>query len=347
MFAKHNFPDLGYQHDVEVWSLLPGTVASLKVIAEISLKLQSQTFSVSTFKSGFKLLDFMNERSIQNFGDYNKTLMLWCMWDYLTASRKNYEARSHNLPLPLTNTVQKNMLKCFEPVCEGEFRIDEYIDFCRQNNWDTTCTIGEDGTRCVALPAVDIKKKQLVGLVPKLDKHGLPLPFQFPVNSNEDIKNYLAKTEEYSTNLYVIMAQSVSRNASPFCLAAFGTKNKFNFEDVCNRFNFMTRALKLKGVEVLGYSSDQDSKLFKGMKLMSELGQQPKTLHDTWNEFYFAKLKTNQIFVSDTLHYATKTKTRETKKSAPLKMGDHVISCVPYLTVLDNSKKGENLPFCK
>lgn len=346
-FTQSNFPELGYTQQNGVWHPLPGTISSLKVAARVAARLEQKKYGKISLNTEYQLLDQMNERSTNNTGIYEDTFMKWCMWDYLTASKKNYEVRSSNLPLPLPNTVQKNMLKCFEPIQEGELRIDEYIEFCSEHSLDTTCTVGEDGTRCVALPEIDLKKKQLVGLVPKLGKNGLPLPNQFPVQNNKEIESYLKSEIVKSSNLYLIMAQSVTKNAAPFCLAAFGTDNKFNHQDVIRRFCYLKKICEKKGVVIIGFSSDQDTKLFKAMKALSGLGRQPDLLPSKWKEFYYALFESEFIMVSDILHYATKTKTRETRKSYPLKMGNHIISTVAYLTILDNSTPGQPLPFCK
>lgn len=58
------------------------------------------------------------------------------------------------------------------------------------------------------------------------------------------------------------MAKPLSINSSSFCLAVFGTNNKFKTKDVFRRVNkIVVEVLKEEGINVLGISSDGDSRL--------------------------------------------------------------------------------------
>jgi len=68
---------------------------------------------------------------------------------------------------------------------------------------------------------------------------------------------------------YVFMAQSLHDIAPPFCLAIYGTDNRFTNEDVINRWNIMQTAAVNQGIEIIGFSSDGDTRLLKVMQLKS------------------------------------------------------------------------------
>jgi hypothetical protein len=67
------------------------------------------------------------------------------------------------------------------------------------------------------------------------------------------------------------MAQPMEPNAPSFCLSVFGTNNKFSADTVLARWKTITDVLKQQNIEILGVSSDGDSRLLKAMKIASGL----------------------------------------------------------------------------
>ena len=87
-------------------------------------------------------------------------------------------------------------------------------------------TIGEDATRVISRVEYDSQTDRCVGFVLPLSENGLPLIDSFLAVSFDVIKNMFAKhaTAKYA---YVFMAQPLAQNTPAFCLACFGTDNKF------------------------------------------------------------------------------------------------------------------------
>lgn len=94
--------------------------------------------------------------------------------------------------------------------------------------------------------------------------------------------------------------------ASPFCLSVFGTDNRFNFSDVIDRWHTMDKLARDVGIQILGYSSDGDTRLLKAMQIKTFLKHNP----------------TMPYFVQDTVHIDTKLKTRLLKQGIVLPIGN-------------------------
>lgn len=88
----------------------------------------------------------------------------------------------------------------------------------------------------------------------------------FLANSAYDIGKYFQKNLK-ADYAYIIMAKPLDDAASPFCLSVFGTDNRFNFSDVIDRCHTMDKLARDVGIQILGYSSDGDTRLLKAMQI--------------------------------------------------------------------------------
>lgn len=89
----------------------------------------------------------------------------------------------------------------------------------------------------------DSQTDQMIGLVLPINKtNGMPQVMTFKAESAEKIKEYLERPS--STLVYIVVAQILKENASPFILQIFGTDNKFNKHDVSNRWAYTINELK-------------------------------------------------------------------------------------------------------
>lgn len=121
------------------------------------------------------------------------------------------------------------------------------------------------GTRNISRFEYDPATNQIIGPVLPLDsKTGAPVCGSFPAKSAAMIAFHFRKGVPAS-NVYAIMAQSLEDKASPFCLAAFGTDNKFTSPDVLKRWKFIYEGLGKIGVKVISYGADGDPKLLSAM----------------------------------------------------------------------------------
>ena len=86
-------------------------------------------------------------------------------------------------------------------------------------------TIGEDATRIICSVEYDSKTNRCVGFVLPL-KGGLPVLESFLAISFDAIQ-VMFGNHAISRYAYVYMVQPLDHNVPPFCLACFGTNNKF------------------------------------------------------------------------------------------------------------------------
>jgi len=68
---------------------------------------------------------------------------------------------------------------------------------------------------------------------------------------------------------YLIMAQPLADGSPPFCLALFGTDNRFTAEDVAKRWAWMKLEAQQHGITIAGFSSDADPKLLRAMRCLA------------------------------------------------------------------------------
>ena len=140
---------------------------------------------------------------------------------------------------------------------------------------------------------------------------------------------------------YVYMAQSLDQSIPAFCLACFGTDNRFIAEHVLMRWNKIREQCKKRGIRVISFGGDGDSRLMKAMRLSVslfsnhfELKQNPALtvpmnmdaveIPSVWNDWFWIKRPSSVVYVQDVVHIAVKLKSRLLKPSIVLPMGNYV-----------------------
>ena len=122
------------------------------------------------------------------------------------------------------------------------------------------------------------------------------------------------------------MAQPLHPNAPPFCLALYGTDNKFNFTQVVKRMKWESKAAMQHGTEVMGFASDGDgdTRLEKAMRLLMfpETPQVP----EGWEGWYHASFNNGPYYFQDHIHLAARLRTRLLKPSTLLVMGKYAVA---------------------
>lgn len=187
----------------------------------------------------------------------------------------------------------------------------------------------------------DTKAEKFIGFVLPTDKDSIPDSSTF---SNLTAMQLVQSIKENSKSAYVytVMGQPVRDGASPFCVCVFGTDNKFNAVDVKNRLEYIKQKLEAAGINVLGVSSDGDSRLLLFMKKEIKLGQENPDLPKGWNKYFFADLNANLVPVQDSLHNITKLRNILTKPNSYLQLGKHAISSTFLLNLVRERPKGEH-----
>ncbi|KAE8739183.1 hypothetical protein FOCC_FOCC015324 [Frankliniella occidentalis] len=191
---------------------------------------------------------------------------------------------------------------------EGEFRFQALKKFLNRRNLPLKIWLSEDGTHVTGRIQYCSKTNQIVGFVLPLDNNGLPIIDSFPATSAEAIKSYF-DSNETSHVVYCIIDKPLVHESPSFCLAMFGTDNRFTSNDVVKRWAWMKREANKYGIEIKGMSSDGDEKLLKAMLY--------KSVTNTSKEWPFFECHLSQdiVFIQDTIHLVTKLKSRLIKPS--------------------------------
>lgn len=128
-------------------------------------------------------------------------------------------------------------------VHEGELRCEQLLQHLERTNSPKAVFLSEDGSGIVKKVVYDKINDQLVGLVLPFEKEsGMPIQFSFKAETAEKMKEYLDLPK--AGLVYAIVAQPLIRHATPFILQLFGTDNKFEANDVINRWNYTEKELK-------------------------------------------------------------------------------------------------------
>lgn len=122
-------------------------------------------------------------------------------------------------------------------VIEGELRCEGLAAYLESIKAPKYVWLSEDGSGIITKVVYDVTSNSLIGLNLPLDQRtGMPHSSTFKARSLEEIEKHMC--EPKSTLVYVVMAQPIIPNASPYILQIFGTNNKFKTTDVLNRWNY-------------------------------------------------------------------------------------------------------------
>lgn len=273
---------------------------------------------------------------------YPTSIKHYSVYSYIAGGKWHYEINSKNLPLPSVSTVTKYIQKYSPNIIEGEFRGTALLKYLKKFNLAKTVWLSEDATGIEARYEYDPKTNQIIGLSLPLDEEsGLPQCYSYLARNEDEIKRHV-NNRNRAKLIYVIMAQPMSENCPPFPLLLFGTNNKFNTTDVLNRWKFITQELKKIGIEVLGISSDADTRLLSAMRHQTKIGTQDKmdvildNHLEIFYEPYFNAVPTELLFIQDPIHNVTKLRNRLLNSAICIPMGNRYVT-VSHLEILLNS----------
>lgn len=183
----------------------------------------------------------------------------------------------------------------------------------------------------------DKKKNEYTGFCFPIGKDGIPHS-TFQANNVQDISNYYDRFDK-SSFLYVVMAVSLDPNKkSPsFCLAAWGTNQKFTSTQVDKRLKTTVNELEKFGIEVLGWSGDGDTRILKVQRQYTGFSEV-----SYMSEYFFGKPGNGPMFcVQDPQHVLGKLGNRGLKPSFPLTIGNTMIPLKRDLELLiENVPRG-------
>ena len=173
------------------------------------------------------------------------------------------------------------------------------------------------------------------------DQNGLPQNQSFLAISFSQIED-MFKSTPIANYAYVYMVQPLKDGIPPFCLACIGTDNKFTFKEVLQRWKYIYTELSMRGVRIVSFSADGDSRLLKVMRMTQGYAPDPQ-FPNTWfqsnavpkalNEWLCISKFCEILCVQDMVHVGVKLKSRLLKPSIVLPLGCY-IATMSHLSIL-------------
>ena len=186
--------------------------------------------------------------------------------------------------------------------------------------------------------------------------NGVPSETTFQCVTFEHLKQLFETTDLASmVNIHCIQPltnSNSSTSASPMVLSAYGTDNQLTAIDILKRWLMIFKQFAIRGVRVIGYSTDGDPKFLKSMRLAANFFVKPTNInlnHDPyafkvdvpshWRLWFF--LDSNQLFLfmQDGPHVYTKMRNRLLSKTACLTMGNYRVSIEHLFDLINNNNK--------
>ena len=165
----------------------------------------------------------------------------------------------------------------------------------------------------------------------------MPLNNTFIAVSFEAIEEAF-KVADVAKYAFVYTAQPLKDGVPSFCLACMGT-NKFTSDEVLKRWKHIAAEAKTRGITVVSFGADGDSRELKSMKVSTQLlfsSQTPISflspsynlkrlpIPAEWFSWFAVRKATAIAYVQDTVHIAVKLKSRLIKPSIVLPLGKYL-----------------------
>ena len=247
----------------------------------------------------------------------------------------SYEFIHQNMcqALPSLRSVQQIIRSQYKIMDEGTFRFDDLSKHITDYNAPRIVSIGEDATRVIGRVDYDSETNRCIGFVLPLDDQGLPLVDSFLATSFVAIEKMFSSAA-IAKYFYVYITQPLGAGIPPFCLACFGTDQKFTARHVLQRWQYIYTHCAERGISVVSFGGDGDSKVMKAMRVSASLltpsndpmlksisaPASPIRIDPSWKN-WFSISPTMISYVQDVVHIAVKFKARLLNPAVKLKMG--------------------------
>ena len=198
-----------------------------------------------------------------------------------------------------------------------------------------------------------------VGFKPPL-KNGLPSINQFRTNNYHELEKWFQNVDR-STLVNATLIEPLLTNVDalfhsrPYIISAFGTDNKYSAIDVLRKWIHVYNELKKRDINVVGFSSDCDSRYLKSMQLALGFfarapyldmfsGYDQLFRFDVPKHWKFFFLRPTQLFLcmQDGVHLVTKIRNRLLSKTANLCINDERIDIDHLGQIIANYPKLEH-----
>ena len=229
---------------------------------------------------------------------------------FMLGGKKVFEFLRINLPgsIPSMPTLLNMYNEKREQLVEGQFRFDAMGNLFKSMNVQYAFA-SEDCTGVIQKVCYDRQSNSFVGFCPPLLSNGFPQQSSFNYQSFYDLENAF-KTRQRSSLLNIHAIQAITphtESSSPFLLSAYGTDNKYETHHILSRWLKIFEESLQRGVRIIGYSTDCDSRYLRTMRLVTnffatlpnyDLRKHPQVLKihvpTTWTWFY---MDPKQLFV--------------------------------------------------
>ncbi|CAF4582958.1 unnamed protein product, partial [Rotaria sp. Silwood2] len=253
---------------------------------------------------------------------------------YILGGRTAYEFIRLNIPafLPSVQVIQSYINTSENHLTEGLFNYDGVRDYFNANQ-STIGFCAEDCTAIIPKITYDTKSNTFVGCSLPLDNNGIPITNSYSTDSFTDLEQWCSDLPQAkSINACLIQPLSLSINhISPYLLAAFGTDNKFKSSNIILRWHHIYEECKLKGIRIIGYATDCDSRYLRCMRI--SLG--------FFGHFAYVDHPDNlKIDLPKT--WSCVTDNQLTGTGAYLLLGDQLINMEPLFFIIDQISKLEH-----
>ncbi|CAF4367766.1 unnamed protein product [Rotaria magnacalcarata] len=275
----------------------------------------------------------------------------------ILAGNNTYEFIRLNLPgsLPSTTTLKTYNQNMNLQLSECEFRFDslkDHLAFVDSNH----VFVSEDSTGVISSVSYDSKNDCFIGFSPQLE-NGLPSVDQFQTNSYAELQQWFEDFDK-STLINTHLIEPLIKNNSslvhsrPFILSAYGTNNKYTAIDVLRKWMYLYRECKKRNINVVGFSSDCDSRYLKAMQL--SLGffiRAPNidllsgnnslleiNIASHWN-FFFIRSTQPYLCMQDGIHLVTKIRNRLLSETANMSLNNEKIDVNYLFYIIQNYPK--------
>ncbi|CAF4853873.1 unnamed protein product, partial [Rotaria sp. Silwood1] len=251
---------------------------------------------------------------------------------YILGGRTSYEFIRLNIPafLPSVQIIQSFIAASDNHLTEGLFNFEGACNYFNSIQ-PTLGFIAEDTTAVVPKVTYDATSNTFICFSLPLDNNELLIINSYKTDSFTYLEEwYYNIPTAKSLNAFLIQSLSVSSsNKSPYVLVAYGTDNKFISSDVIPRWHYIYQQCKAKGIHIVGFSTDCDSRYLHAMRV--SLGFFAEFVNDDHPDLFSIDLPN--------IHICTKLRNPLLSETTHLLLGDQLITIGPLIYMINNYSK--------
>lgn len=282
-------------------------------------------------------IDLNSHRPPNNYR-YSTSVLRFATCLFILAGIYVYEYIRLNLKFMLPSIQTVKNFYTHNPYEEAQFRYEESKAYLHS----IQCRfiyVSEDCSAIIPRIEYDSNSNSFNGFVtPIVD--GIPIAQSFNCQTFEELKFLFENTSRANlVNIHVV--QPICDDGFPVksfasVLSAYGTDNKVTSMDVLKRWLGIYQEFHYRNIRVLGFSTDEDPKYLRAMRLSCNFfvktqtlnvcnGELPFTIRvsPTWSSWYFLDPSQMFLFMQDGIHLCTKMRNRILSKKTNLRMGSY------------------------